>query len=1020
MQAKGLIKFFVAALIAVCTYQLMFTVVGAMQENKADNFAQERVENIEADNERNAAFKYERRKYIDSVYNETVFSIGVADFTYAEVIQKKINLGLDLQGGMSVVLEVSLKELIIAMAGDSKDTAFRKAIEDADARRTESDATLVTLFAEEVAKNPAIQLVDIFNIPSNKGIIEYGFTNEQVIDAIRTEADDAVDRTYKIINTRIDQFGVANPSITRQPGSSRIIVELPGIDNPERARGLLQATAKLEFWETASFPDLYGSFVEAENVIKNLYGLADTVAEEGFLEDGKEATDVETETFEETEAATQTDSTDDGLFTDNDGDDDELFDADDTTSAQQQENNSVLFGNLLIPNFFRDDAGTTQIGTDATVGYSLGADRDSVMALLNLEDVKELFSSDVKFLWGKEPNEGGYYPLFAIKMDRYQDKAPLEGDAVISARQDMDPISGQVVVNVTMNSIGKKVWAKMTGDNVGRQVAIVLDDIVYSAPNVQEAITGGNTRITGDFTIEEGQDLANTIKAGKLPAPADIVEEEIVGPTLGAESVNSGAMSLVLGMVLVLLFMIFYYAGGGIIADIVLLLNMFFIMGVLASFGASLTLPGMAGIVLTIGMAVDANVIIFERIREELARGKGLRLAIADGYSNSYSAIIDANLTTLITGFILLFFGLGPVKGFATVLVIGIISSFLTAVLVSRLIVDAYVTADRELSFSTKMSEGLFKNMNIDFLSKRTMTYGLSGILLLASVGSIAMRGFELGVDFEGGRSFVVRFDDNMSSTQVGDALVTQFGTRPQVKTYGSDNQLKITTSYKIDDKSQEVDAEVEELLYEGLKPYLGGKTFEQFLSDSKQSSMKVDATIADDIRQGAFLAGLLSFVGIFLYILVRFRKWQFGLGALAAIVHDAILLLGIFSIFHGILPFSMEIDQAFIAALLTVIGYSINDTVVVFDRIREFIGLHPTKDLKSVTNMAVNTTLSRTIMTSLTTFIVILCLTIFGGPSILGFAFALLLGVVIGTYSSIFIATPIAIDMLSKDAAAK
>lgn len=1033
MQAKGLIKFFVGALIVVCLYQLLFTYVSVREESKMKEVALERVTNgaeieqfvpVEASNRAekidsiSKELVYMEARLLDSISTETILDLYFADYTYQEVKERQLSLGLDLQGGMSVVLQVSLEELIRAMSHDSEDPAFNEALELAIERQKNSQESLVALFGKaysEVA--PEGKLSRIFATPEYKDQITFNSSNEEVLAVMTNEAQGAVGRTFNILRSRIDQFGVAQPNITLQEASGRIIIELPGIKNPERARQLLQATAKLEFWETWNNQDIFNPLMQSNQVLIDILGLS---TEEDSTETDSLVTELLSDSGEETTTTEETaDSTEDegllGLL-------DEETDADSTTdeslmSAAEARKKFPLFsnGSILMPATGQDESGQVVLQDGPVVGYAFAQDREKVLEYLAYEEVRALFPRNIKFLWGHQPVSNNIYALYAIKTRPSEEKAPLEGDVITDARQDYDQ-NGRPDIDMVMNSEGAKIWKRITKENINKSVAIVLDDVVYSAPTVQGEIGGGRSQITGNFTIKTAKDLANIIKAGKLPAPAKIVEEEIVGPSLGAESIKAGSLSLIIGLVLVLLFMIVYYSTSGVVANVVLLLNLFFIMGVLASFGASLTLPGMAGIVLTIGMAVDANVIIFERIREELIKGKGLRLAIADGYSASYSAIVDANVTTLITGFILLFFGLGPVKGFATVLVIGIFSSMITAVLVSRLLIDRFTDKDKGIKFSTPLSAGMFKDLNLKIIDKRKISYGLSTLVIVAGLVSILTRGFQMGVDFQGGRSYVVRFDQSVNAVDISKALEDEFETAPQVKTYGADNQIKVTTAYRIDEEGLEVDGEIEELLYNGVKEFFAEQpSLENFIANNKMSSVKVGPTIADDIMKGAYFAAIFSFIGIFLYILVRFRKWQFGLGALAAVVHDMLIVLSIFSIFGGLLPFSLEIDQAFIAALLTIIGYSLNDTVVVFDRVREYINLHPTKGIEGTANMAIDHTLSRTLITSLTTLIVVIILFIFGGEVIRGFSFALLIGIFVGTYSSIFIATPITVDTLKK-----
>jgi SecD/SecF fusion protein len=1042
MQGRGLIITFVTALIAVCAYQLLFTFAAYRVENRADEYANVHVlgggSEIAVPDGLNPTAKAAyldsvgkelrsmKNRYLDSISNETALNIYVAEFNYSQVKERQISLGLDLQGGMSVVLQVSLEELIKAMANNSQDPTFLKALENAKKSQTNTQENFVILFGKEFQKlDPGAKLAAIFATPENKDKINFNSTNEQVLAVIKSEADGAVDRTFNIIRSRIDEFGVTQPNINLQEATGRIIVELPGVDNAERARKLLQATAQLEFWEVWDNREVFNYFVNANDVLVTVLAVTGDSTTVDSLATDSNGLDALTETTStetiDTNAAADEDST--GLNA--------LLDGDSTATAQSDSLDDAeilkkfpLFsnGSILKPATGQDENGQYNILEGPIVGYAFSQDRAKVTEYLALEKVRAVFPKNIKFLWGSQPlgTSGNLYGLYAIKTRPNDDKAPLEGDAIIDARQDIDQ-NGKPDVDMSMNTEGAKTWKRLTKENIGKSIAVVLDDVVYTAPVVQGEISGGRSQITGNFTMKEAKDLANIIKAGKLPAPAQIVEEEVVGPSLGKESIKAGTFSLILGIAIVILFMIFYYTGGGIVTTFSLLLNMFFIMGVLASFQASLTLPGMAGIVLTIGMAVDANVIIFERIREELARGKGLRLAISDGFSNSYSAIVDSNITSLITGFILLVIGLGPVKGFATVFVIGLFSSFITAVLCSQIFFEWFVKGDRKIAFGSQFTINLFNNFHFQFMEKRKIAYAISLAVTLAGVASIAFRGFDLGVDFKGGRTYVVRFDQPVNTVDITAELAKEYGIAPLVRTYGGTNQVKITTAYEIDSDDPTIDSLVEAKLYNGIgKFYNNAPDFDDFRNNYRLSSVKVGPTVADDIMTSSFWASLLSVIGIFIYLAIRFRRWEFGVGAIVATAHDVLVILSIFSIFKGLLPFSTEIDQAFIAAVLTIIGYSVNDTVIVFDRIREYLNLHPTKSLNDNVNGAINTTLSRTTMTSFTTLLVVIVLFIFGGEVIRGFSFALLVGIVVGTYSSIFIASPVVVDLMSRKKAVK
>jgi SecD/SecF fusion protein len=807
-------------------------------------------------------------------------------------------------------------------------------------------------------------------------------SDADVIRKLREEGDKTVSLTFRMLKERIDKLGVAQPNVSLDEARDLILVELPGIDNPERARQFLQSTAKLEFWPAKRVSDdnIYSSLIDADKRLKDAMGIA--------------------------QDTTQADSTD-------------LFQSD-----------GPLLSKLKLN-------GTQGLAVPRTVlGVVEQRDRDEVMKMLNQPNIRSLFPRNIKFLYSYKPyvtenNEATTnYELYAVKLSPGTESAPLEGDVVTDAGQSMDQVTGEAEVRLIMNKKGAKKWAEMTdaafkGDNQGtkREIAITLDDQVVTAPSVNNgAITGGISSISGNFSVQEAVDLANILEVGKLPAKTKIIQESTVGPSLGKDNINKSYNSLLIGFGLVLLFMVLYYSTGGIISIIALFANLFFIFGALSSFGTVLTLPGIAGIVLTIGMAVDANVIIYERIREELRTGKSLLDSIADGFNNSYSAIIDANVTTLLTAFVLSYFGLGPIKGFAVVLIIGVLCSLLTAVLFGRLLIDWWTKGGRNIAFSNSFSESVFANLNIDWIGKRKIAYVISGIALVASLGSIATRGFDLGVDFKGGHSYNVQFadGDNVQIDDVRNSLSTAFSGNPVIKAVDTKNTYNITTSYLIDDESEDVDKKVLDALYNGLKTYIpSAATFESFANSSSNdnithitSSTKVGPTIADDIKKSSFYAGIFALLLIFVYILIRFNKWQFSLGAVVALFHDSIIVLGIFSLFRGVFPWSLEIDQAIIAALLTVIGYSINDTVIVFDRIREYFGIYTNKHKDEVINMAINSTFSRTLITSLTTLLVVVILFLFGGGSIKGFAFALLVGIVVGTYSSIFVASPIVRDL--------
>ena len=1014
MQNKGLIWLFITLLSLACLYQLSFTWVASNVEADAREFANGDVKVMDA--------------YLDSVASEEVYPL--LGFTYAECKKYEVNLGLDLKGGMNVTLEVSIEDVIRALSGNSKDADFGAAMAEAKRNQKKSQDDFVTLFDMAYKKiSPNGRLTSIFYNLENKDNISRDATNEEVIEFIRGETDAAFDRSFEVIRTRVNLFGVAQPNIQKLEGSDRILVELPGVKNKERVRQLLQGTAKLEFWETFENQEIYPKLETANEKLKLLLGNtdnmedqeADTNLSEG--EQNAELTGESLETVENAEVASEETSLLEGdsnetslleepsLLEETKEDSLGLKDgAADKMSAEEFAKENPLF-NVIRPAIFQDESGQYRAGQGPVVGYVAIKDTDKVNKYLKMPEIKSIFPSKVRFLWAAKPydDEGKYLQLIAIKVNDRDGRAPLEGDVIVDAYQSFGQFGGKPEITMKMNAFGAKKWKSLTRENREKSIAIVLDDYVYSYPTVQTEISGGISVISGQFEIEEAQLIANILKAGKLPAPAQIVEEAIVGPSLGQEAINSGLISFFIALLIVLFYMVFYYSKAGIASDVALMANLFFLMGVLASTNIALTLPGIAGIVLTIGMSVDANVLIYERIREEIRAGKGIRLAVSDGYDMAYSSIIDANVTTILTGIILWVFGTGPVEGFAKTLVIGILTSLFTAIFITRLIFTYMLDSNKELKFSTRLTESAFTKVNFNFIRRRRLYYVISGMVIIIGLSSLFIRGLNYGVDFQGGRSYLVRFENVVSETDVRKVLQKPFVSQPEVKTFGEANQLKITTDFMIDSEDPNADNIVEDALKQGLNS-LGGDVVYEIMS-----SQKVGPTIADDIKTAAFWSILFSMIVIFLYILVRFRKWQYGLGAVVAIFHDVLIVLGIFSMLYGFLPFSLEIDQAFIAAILTVVGYSINDTVVVFDRIREYLRLHKKQEVQDVVNNALNSTLSRTINTSLSTFFVLLMIFLFGGEVIRGFAFALLIGVSVGTYSSIFVASPIMVDLTKK-----
>ena len=993
MQNRNVIKIFAIILTIVCLYQLSFTWIADGVEEDAVAYASAFDETEQAEKE---------KFYLDSINSEEVYDILLTSYTYAECKQREINLGLDLKGGMNVTLEVMVIDVIKALSNNSKDSVFNAAISNALKAQEDSQDDFVTLFGVEFeklapAKNAGLSA--IFSTPDLRDKVQFSSTNTEVIAVLNIEVEDAISRSFNILRSRIDRFGVTQPNIQRLETAGRILVELPGIKDPERARKLLQSTAQLEFWETYEYTELFQALESANSFLR-------------------ETAEVDTDDEAVTEAIDGEEGTEEEII-DTDEVADLLAEIEADTATVDTAANSLSFEEfaaenplyaVLYPNVDQQN----QLREGPVVGFCAVKDTTVLNGYLKDDAIRKFFPVDVKFAYTVKPydSDGKFIQLVALKSDR-NGKSAMEGDVVTDAVQTFGQFASSAEVSMGMNAEGGKQWKRLTAENIGKSVAIVLDGYVYSYPTVQAEISGGRSSITGNFTVNEAKDLANILKSGKLPAPARIIEEAIVGPSLGKEAISSGLTSFIFALILVLIYMLFYYNGAGLASNIALLANIFFIFGVLSSLGAVLTLPGIAGIILTIGMSVDANVLIYERIREELKNGKGLRLAISDGYNSAYSSIIDANVTTLLTGIILYTFGTGPIKGFATTLIIGILTSLFSAIFITRLVISARLNKGKTISFATKLTEGAFKNINIDFIGKRKRFYILSSVVVLLGVGSLVTKGLNYGVDFVGGRTYVVRFDETVDNEELRSALSEVFVDEdglnyiPQVKTFGDDNQVKITTSFMIESSEITTDEVVESKLAEGLAT--AGMKYEIM------SSQKVGPTIADDIKDAAIWSVIFSLLVIFLYILVRFRKWQFSLGAVVAVFHDVLIVLSIFSIFYGILPFSLEIDQAFIAAILTIIGYSLNDTVVVFDRVREYINNNRKKAVHELMNGALNSTLSRTINTSLTTFVVLLIIFSFGGEVIRGFMFALMVGVVVGTYSSLFVASPIMLDTIKK-----
>ena len=990
MLNKGAILTLAILLALVCAFQLSFTWKSQQIQKEAAAYA-----NGDPELEYN---------YLDSMAGEVVYNfLGLKKYTFKDVRELEMNLGLDLKGGMNVTLQVEVKDIIRAMSNYSDDATFNKALARADELQKNSQDDYVTLFGnafEEI--DPNAKLASIFNTLELRDRINFNSTNADVLKIIRQETNAAIDNAFNIIRTRIDRFGVAQPNIQQLQTRGRILVELPGVKDQARVRSLLQGTANLEFWETYNNAEVYPYLLQANEKIKEM----EAVAKE----------DEQTPSNTETPAAEKdTSSEENSLLAEMEAQSSADTTAADINNASDIQKQYPLFA-LLNPS--TDQSG--QLSSGPYIGIAHARDTAQIDQLLNSPQIKSLFPRDMIFRWmAKSVDEAGmYYRLVALKITTRDGRAPLDGDVITDARQDYDRVGSNPEVSMKMNSEGAKIWQRMTKENVGKSIAIVLDGYVRSAPNVLGEIPNGSSSITGLESIEEAKDLANVLKSGKMPAPARIIEEEIVGPSLGQESIRAGMYSFIFAFIGVLIYMLFFYSKkAGLTANLALISNLYFLFGVLASLGAVLTLPGIAGIVLTMGMAVDANVIIYERIQEELRAGKGVKLAISDGYKNAYSAIIDGQVTTFLTGIVLYLFGSGPIKGFATTLMVGIVTSLFTAIFITRLIFEWQLKRDKSITFTSKVTANWLVNPGIKFLDKRKIAYIISGTLILISLISFVSRGFNLGVDFQGGRTYVVRFDQDVKVSDVEKALEVELGSVPEVKTFGADNQVRIVTKYKIDDLSENVDNEVDHALYDGLKKggFLGDIPFNDFIENHRMSSQKVGPTISDDIKKDAVIAITFALIIIFLYILLRFRNWKYGLGGVLSLAHDTIITLGFFSLLHGILPFSLEIDQSFIAAILTVIGYSINDTVIVYDRIREYLKIHPKRDLKVNMDDAMNSTLRRTMNTSLTTLVVLLVIFIFGGANLRGFIFALLIGITVGTYSSIFVASPIVYETTSR-----
>ncbi len=992
MQNKGFVKVFAVLLTLVCMFYLSFSFVTRHYNSKAAEYA--------------GGDPVKESSYLDSLSTQKVW-LG---YTLKECREMEISLGLDLKGGMNVVLELNVADVIRSLSNNNQDENFNKALDLAYENQVASQKDFIDLFAEEYKKlDNGARLSAIFSTFELKDKITPQSSDAQVIAVLKDELQSAIDNSFNVLRTRIDRFGVVSPNIQRLETAGRILVELPGVKEPERVRKLLQGSANLEFWETYNLPEIYQQLVAADNMLATILKSDDTAAV------GSDTTAIEaTEEVVVDNAAAETTNDADSLLAKIGEDKPEAQAA---KSMEEFAKLHPLFAVLQINQY------NGQLVPGPVVGIADKKDIAKINEYLSMKQVKEILPRNLSLKWGVKAidEKEQYFYLYAIKMTNRDGTPALGGDVVTDANADFVQQAGrsEQQVSMTMNAEGAKAWARLTKENIGKAVAIVLDDMVYSAPNVQVEITGGRSQITGHFTPEEAKDLANVLKSGKMAASVHIVQEDVVGPSLGQEAINSGVISFVLALILLMFYMCaFYGVLPGLIADGALVLNIFFTMGILASFQAVLTLPGIAGMVLTLGMAVDANVLIYERTKEELRAGKSLNKAIADGYSNAFSAIFDSNLTSIITGVVLFYFGTGPIRGFATTMIIGLFASFLTAVFLTRIVYEALLAKDKlkNVTFTTSITKDLLTNPKINFLAARKVGYLIpAGIIVLGAI-SMSTIGLNNGIDFTGGRNYVIRYAQDVKTDEVRNLLDAQLDGSVSVIQIGTPDQVRVSTNYKIEDNDPAIDQEIENKLFEGVKSLLPeGTTLAQFTDQYIQSSQKVGPSMADDIKNAAFLAVVFAMFCMAAYILLRFRDISFSVGAFASVAVTTLCIISFYTLLWKVLPFSMEVDQTFIAAILTIIGYSINDTVVVFDRIRETIGLYPKRDRYQVINDALNSTLSRTFNTSLTTLVVVLCIFILGGATIRSFTFAILLGIIVGTYSTLFVATPIAYELQKK-----
>jgi SecD/SecF fusion protein len=986
MKNKGFVLVLTVLVTLICLYHLSFTLVSRSVQADATRYATDATGKSDPN---------KKQAYLDSVWNKPVYNFfGLGEFTYKEVKGSEISLGLDLQGGMHVTLEISPADIIRGLSNNNQDSAFVAALKKAGAEEKKTQQAFSKLFFDAYRDaNPGKKLAPLFANASTRGRISLNDDDSKVIEVVNQEIESAIDRSYTILRNRIDQFGTSQPNIQRLPGTGRIQIEIPGAENPQRVRKLLQGVAKLEFWDVVDPSELNAQLVSINDLLvkeqqaaaKNNNGKTETKKEDGLSNllagDSTKADSTDLEK----QLAAASDSTTQGL------------------DSLQNLGLSPLFSLSVPQGLFRFDV----------------KDTAEINRIFRRADVLNRMPRSVGVFWankedklyGNSSNEEPKLQLYFLNLGRNK-TSRLTGEVITSARNDLDD-KGQPAVSMTMNAAGTKAWAKWTAEASTKspkgRIAITLDNLVYSAPSVNQEIPTGNSQISGNFTLEEAKDLALVLRAGSLPAPTKIVEEAVVGPTLGQESIRNGLISIVVGFIIIILFMVSVYSTSGWVADLAVVLNLFFLMGILASLNAALTLPGIAGILLSLAIAVDANVLINERVKEDLADGKNFVTAVSNGYRNAFSAIIDSNVTTLIKGFVLLFFGSGLIYGFAVTLIIGIICSLFTSVLFTRLIFEFFTKRGKTISFSAGWSKNLFKTISFDFIGNRKIYYTVSGILVIAGLVSLGIKGFNYGVDFKGGRTYIVQFKQAVTAPDIREKLGTAFGATPEVKTYGFDNKFQITTGYLIDDDSEEATDKAEAKLNEGLSQFSGN-------SFTVLSTSKVGPTVANDIKVSALYALMIAMGLMFLYILIRFRKWQFALGTMVSLIHTVLVVLSVYTLLEDIMPFALEIDQSFVAAILTVIGYSINDSVVVFDRVREFLtGIKSDDDAPRVINNALNDTLSRTLITGMSTIFVIIILFIFGGETIKGFTFAMLIGVLVGTYSSLCIGTPVLVDFYSR-----